>query len=44
MTSECNKYALSTLSEVLIRDLQVVSRDLQRKNVWIIKFQTNGTF
>jgi hypothetical protein len=51
MTSECNKYALSTLSEVVIqdlkvviRDLQVVIRDLQRKNVWIIKFQTNGTF
>jgi hypothetical protein len=51
MTSECNKYAFSTLSEVVIRDLQVVIRDLQvvirdlqRKNLWIIKFQTNGTF
>jgi hypothetical protein len=28
MTSECNKYAFSTLSEVVIRDLQVVIRDL----------------
>jgi hypothetical protein len=51
MTSECNKYAFSTLSEVVIqdlraviRDLEVVIRDLQRKNVLIIKFQTNGTF
>jgi hypothetical protein len=44
MTSECNKYELSTLSKVVIRDLQVVIRDLQRKNVWIIKFETNGTF
>jgi hypothetical protein len=51
VTSECNKYAFSTLSEVVIRDprvvirdLQVVIRDLQRNNVWIIKFQTNGTF
>jgi hypothetical protein len=51
MTSECNKYAFSTLSEVVIqdlrvviRDLQVVIRDLQRNFFWIIKFQTNGTF
>jgi hypothetical protein len=51
ITSECNKYAFSTLSEVVIqdlrvaiRDLQVVIRDLQRKKIWIIKFQTNGTF
>jgi hypothetical protein len=51
MTSEFNKYAFSTLSEVVIqdlrvviRDLQVVIRDLRRKNVWIVKFQTNGTF
>jgi hypothetical protein len=44
MTPECNKYAFSTLFEVVIRDLQVVIRDLQRKNVWIIRFQTNGTF
>jgi hypothetical protein len=29
MTSESNKYAFSTLSEVVIRDLQVVIRDLQ---------------
>jgi HSP20 family protein len=44
MISECNKYAFSTLSEVVIQDLRVVIRDLQRQNVWIIKFQTNGTF
>jgi hypothetical protein len=29
MTSECNKYAFSTLSEVVIQDLRVVTRDLQ---------------
>jgi hypothetical protein len=44
MTSECNKYAFSTLTEVVICNLQVVIRDLQRKKVWIIKFQTNVTF
>jgi hypothetical protein len=29
MTSECNKYAFSTLSEVVIQDLRVIIRDLQ---------------
>jgi hypothetical protein len=29
MTSECIKYAFSTLSEVVIQDLRVVIRDLQ---------------
>jgi hypothetical protein len=44
MTSECIEYAFSTLSEVVIRDLEVVIRDLQRKHGWIIKIQTNAAF
>jgi hypothetical protein len=47
MTSACNKYAFSTLSEVVIQPtfkLYVIESVTFKKSVWIIKFQTNGTF